>query len=147
MIRYTVMKGDSLWKISGAHGLSLDALLAANPQICDPNLILPGTVINIPELWTPRDPSAPAGCEEEYTEIPDCGDTGELPCIYNASAGETLEGIACRFMIPLTQLIYCNLRWAKRESLPEGARIVIPESAPKEDCLPPVYYRKRHGCR
>ena len=33
MIRHTVQKGDSLWKIAKMHDVSLEALIAANPQL------------------------------------------------------------------------------------------------------------------
>ncbi|PWY93408.1 chitinase [Aspergillus sclerotioniger CBS 115572] len=48
MPSYTIASGDSLWKISQDHGVTLDALTAANPQITNPDLIYPGQQINIP---------------------------------------------------------------------------------------------------
>lgn len=48
MSTYTIASGDSLWKISQDHGVTLDALRAANPQITNPDLIYPGQQLNIP---------------------------------------------------------------------------------------------------
>lgn len=45
---YTVKSGDSLWSIARANGLTLDELLAQNPDIDNPALIRPGQVINLP---------------------------------------------------------------------------------------------------
>lgn len=45
---YSVVRGDCLWKIAQAHGVSLSALIAANPQIKNPDLIYPGDQVNIP---------------------------------------------------------------------------------------------------
>ena len=45
---YTVRKGDTLWGIAGRYGVSLTALIAANPQIKNPNLIYPGDRVQIP---------------------------------------------------------------------------------------------------
>ena len=45
---YTVRPGDTLSGIAERFGVSLDALIAANPQISDPDRIFPGQVINIP---------------------------------------------------------------------------------------------------
>ncbi len=44
---YTVVEGDTLWDIAVRFGLSLDALIAANPQI-NPDVLSLGAVLNIP---------------------------------------------------------------------------------------------------
>lgn len=50
---YTVVPGDSLFTIANRFGVSLQALMAANPQITNPNLIFPGQVICIPGAQVP----------------------------------------------------------------------------------------------
>lgn len=45
---YKVKKGDTLSKIAKAHKVTLKKLIAANPQIKNPDLIYPNQVINIP---------------------------------------------------------------------------------------------------
>ena len=45
---YTVRKGDTLWGIAKRYGVTLTALIAANPQIKNPNLIYPGDRVRIP---------------------------------------------------------------------------------------------------
>ncbi|MCS6885115.1 MAG: peptidoglycan-binding protein [Acidobacteriota bacterium] len=45
---YTVKAGDTLSRIAKDHGVSLQDLIKANPQIKNPNLILPGQQVNIP---------------------------------------------------------------------------------------------------
>lgn len=45
---YTVRKGDTLWGIAQRYGVSLTALIAANPQIKNPNLIYPGEEVQLP---------------------------------------------------------------------------------------------------
>ena len=45
---YTVRKGDTLWGIATRYGVSLTALIAANPRIKNPNLIYPGDEVIIP---------------------------------------------------------------------------------------------------
>ncbi|WP_157729417.1 LysM peptidoglycan-binding domain-containing protein [Tumebacillus algifaecis] len=46
---HTVQKGDSLWKISKLHGLTLDELIAANPQIANPDQLEVGMVVKLPD--------------------------------------------------------------------------------------------------
>ncbi len=45
---YVIKKGDTLSKIAVAHGISLEELRAANPDIKDPNKIVEGQQITIP---------------------------------------------------------------------------------------------------
>ncbi len=45
---YTVVKGDSMWKIAVKYEVGLAELANANPQIKNPALIYPGQVLNIP---------------------------------------------------------------------------------------------------
>ncbi len=48
MTIYTVMPGDTMWSISIKHGIKLNDLITANPQIKNPALIFPNQKINIP---------------------------------------------------------------------------------------------------
>jgi spore coat assembly protein SafA len=45
---YNVVRGDCLWNIARRNGVSLNALIRANPQIKNPDLIYPGQKISIP---------------------------------------------------------------------------------------------------
>ena len=47
---YTVVAGDSLWKIAVKYEVGLSELKAANPQIANPDLIYPGQILQIPTL-------------------------------------------------------------------------------------------------
>jgi len=44
---YTVRRGDTLWGIAQRNGLSLTAIISLNPQIKNPNLILPGEKVRL----------------------------------------------------------------------------------------------------
>lgn len=42
---HTIKRGETLWGLAKANGLSLSALLALNPQIRNPNIYYCGDVI------------------------------------------------------------------------------------------------------
>ncbi len=46
--RYTVVPGDSMWKIAVKHEVGLSEIKSANSHITNPDLIYPGQVLNIP---------------------------------------------------------------------------------------------------
>jgi spore coat assembly protein SafA len=47
-LRHAVSSGDTLSAIANQYGMTLPDLIAANPQIANPNLIYPGQQINVP---------------------------------------------------------------------------------------------------
>ena len=46
---YTVVAGDTFWKIAVRYQVGCSEILAANPQVKNPDLIYPGQVLTIPE--------------------------------------------------------------------------------------------------
>ena len=48
MTQHIVQKGDTLWKISKQHGVPLNELIAANPQIPNPDKIDVGMTVTVP---------------------------------------------------------------------------------------------------
>ncbi|MDD3839486.1 MAG: M14 family metallopeptidase [Clostridia bacterium] len=58
-MKYTIQPNDTLYTIAQRFNITLNQLLAANPQITNPALIYPGQVINIPsanEIVNPLQP-------------------------------------------------------------------------------------------
>ncbi|WP_042330976.1 M14 family metallopeptidase [Desulfosporosinus orientis] len=55
MTKHIVIEGESLYIIAQKYGISLSSLIAANPDIKNPDLIVPGQVLNVPKksLETP----------------------------------------------------------------------------------------------
>lgn len=48
VVKHTVVKGESMWKIAVKYQVGLSEIIAANDQIKNPNLIYPGQILNIP---------------------------------------------------------------------------------------------------
>ena len=49
---HTVVSGDTMWKIAVKYQVGTSEIIAANPQISNPNLIYPGQILNIPDKDT-----------------------------------------------------------------------------------------------
>jgi spore coat assembly protein SafA len=76
-VTYTVKAGDTLFNIARQYGVMLSDLIAANPQISDPDRIFPGQVICIPApAIMPQPPELPA----EYPEPPVALPPPLVPC-------------------------------------------------------------------
>lgn len=53
---YTVVPGDTLWKISAKFQVSINEIVKANPQLQNPDWIYVGQVLQIPDRSTPTTP-------------------------------------------------------------------------------------------
>ena len=47
---YTVVRGDTMWKIAMKYQVGTSEIIAANSQIKDPNMIYPGQALSIPTV-------------------------------------------------------------------------------------------------
>lgn len=124
MTIYTVVRGDTLYQIAQRFGVSLNALISANPQITNPNLIFPGQVICIPT------PVGPPQCTNGF--------------IYTVAAGDTLYRIAQRYGITLDMLIRANPQISNPDMINVGQRICVPFPMPPATCSG-RYYTIRSG--
>ncbi|MGI6097074.1 MAG: SafA/ExsA family spore coat assembly protein [Dethiobacteria bacterium] len=104
---YIVQKGDTLFKIAKRFGVPLDALIAANPQLKDPNLIFPGDRIIIPTNGI-EPPKPPHGR------------------VYIVQKGDTLFKIAKRFGVSLDALIAANSQIKNPNRIFPGDKVFIP---------------------
>lgn len=122
LLIYTVQPGDTLFLIAQRFGITLQQLLAANPQIVNPNLIFPGQQITIPVPGPPPD--------------------GQ---VYVVRPGDTLFGIAQRFGVTLAQLLAANPQITNPNLIFPGQQILIPTpvTATPPGCV--VYVSNRTG--
>lgn len=107
-MQYTIKRGDTLYSIAQQFGVTVAAILAANPDITNPNLIYPGQRITIP-----------SGVTTMYTVQP----------------GDTLRAIANRFGVTVAAILAANPQITDPNLIYVGQRIAIPASV--EDIVVP----------
>ncbi len=106
---YVVQRGDTLRILANRFGTTVQAILTANPQIVNPNLIYPGQVLVIP------------------------GGTGGIPVppptggsTYYVQPGDTLKKIAARFGTTLDALLAANPQISNQNLIYVGQLIKLP---------------------
>jgi len=110
---YTVVLGDTMYRISLKCGVSFTALVAANPQITDPNRIFPGQALVIP---------ADGG-------IPVTG-------AYVVQPGDTLSGIAVRYGTTVNVLLALNPQITNPDLIYPGQAISLPDGSGDDPGIP-----------
>lgn len=75
MATYTVKTGDNLTKIAAQYGTTVSALVAANPQIKNPNLIYTGNKITIPGATSSSKGSSTTGAAKTTPSSASTGST------------------------------------------------------------------------
>ena len=151
MRRYVIKQGDTLWQIAKENNISLEALIAANPHLSDPNYIMPSMVICLPQM--PRQQKTPAAIRAEKQAAADKEPC--TPCIHTVKEGDTLESIAKHFNIPMEELLLCNRHINAECPLCAGQKIIIPciepakpqiSAAEDTDCAEGIRNAKTGGC-
>ena len=84
---YTVVQGDTLFILSARFGTPLNQIIAANPQITNPDVIVPGQRVCIPL------PPPPETCSGFF---------------YTIRSGDTLGQISQRFGVRLVDIAIAN---------------------------------------
>ncbi len=101
---YEVQAGDSLSKIAQQQDVSLDKLIAANPQIGNPNLIITGQRLNLPD-----------------------GDRiGNAQLQHQVSRGETLSSIGQRYGVSAQALAAANPQLSNPNLIYPGDSLRVP---------------------
>lgn len=101
---HDVQSGDTLSGIANQYGTDVDSLLAANPQITDPNMILVGQRIQIDGVDT----------------------LGQAGLTHVVRQGETLSGIAARYGTTVSTLLQANPQIQQRDLIHPGDAIQVP---------------------
>ncbi len=107
---HVVQPGETLFSIAQRFGASLNAVIAANPQLTNPNAIFPGQQICVPTAPVPPPPPPPA-CPGFFHVV---------------QSGETLFGIAQRFGTTVNAILAVNPSITNPNLIFPGQRICIP---------------------
>jgi len=122
---YTVKPGDSMFMIARQFNIPLTTLIAANPQIADPNMIFPGQLICVPGAMPP-----PVGCQG---------------FAYTVQSGDTMFNIARRFGVTLDALKAANPQIANPDLIFPGQVLCVPVPMPPVTCPNGTLYTIRPG--
>lgn len=138
MKKYIVRDGDTMWSISKATGVRMNLLLAANPQLPDPNKLQPGQILAIPELDKPSmpptaaKPSAPPTPAPPSTAAPGAvAGQGQMPAYFGpvwphvVQGNESWDSIAKQYSVPASVLKELNPR-KQMGALQTGDIVYVP---------------------
>ncbi|HIU09804.1 MAG TPA: LysM peptidoglycan-binding domain-containing protein [Candidatus Avidehalobacter gallistercoris] len=144
---HIIQPGDSLWSIAQNHGCSLQEVLAANPQISNPNNITVGDRVILPEGCA-REQQQPqntgfAGIPQVEVEpnigLPDMDETSrseicsELrrlprPLIYVVKQNDNIYQLAKCFDISMKELLQVNPQIQNPDMIYPGDKIFVPRA-------------------
>ncbi|WP_170319820.1 N-acetylmuramidase domain-containing protein [Polyangium spumosum] len=111
---YVVRSGDTLGAIASRNGTTVQAIMAANPQIKNPNMISVGQQLNLPGGGGGAIPSAPSA-----PSIP-------APSSYTVRSGDTLGAIANRNGTTVNEIMAANPQIRNPNQISPGQKINLP---------------------
>ncbi|MCG7213145.1 LysM peptidoglycan-binding domain-containing protein [Paenibacillus mucilaginosus] len=110
---HIVKNGDSLYALSQKYNVELEKLIAANPQIADPNELTVGAKVKIPLSPKPAEPPS----DYLYKHV--------------VSQGDTLWKLGKAWGIPLSDMVAANPHLKNPNVLMTGDVVYIPKLKPE----------------
>jgi morphogenetic protein associated with SpoVID len=95
LYKHKIVQGDSLWKLSKAWNVPLQAVIAANPQLKNPNILLTGEIVYIPKTTPQQHSQHPA-----HTYQSSKPNTAPLPTEPLPGAAETMPPMPLPIEMP-----------------------------------------------
>lgn len=119
---YTIQRGDTLFRIATANNTTVAAMLEANPEIGNGNLIQPGDILNLPSCGEGgAPPAAPTTAPDTSVNPPVAGEGN----VHTVERGETLFAIAQRYGVTVQAIVDAN-NLANPNQLDVGQQLIIP---------------------
>ena len=140
------MRGETLKTIAADYGTTLADLLAANPDVEDPDRIFPGQRLALPggdDVSQPTPPKAKPAAPKSAPEPQESQPQIQVDATYVVMRGETLKKIAAAHGTTLTDLITANpdidpdhIFPGQRLQLPAGDTGEHPAPVPEQSAIP-----------
>jgi nucleoid-associated protein YgaU len=111
---YTIQRGDSLTGVASRYLIPVSTVLALNPEITDPSVVVVGHV-----LYLGRDP---------FVRLPACDGVPDCS-LYTVRAGDRLSTIAGRFGITLEAILAANPSITDPNVISTGQVVRLPHPA------------------
>mmetsp|Transcript_13259 Transcript_13259/g.48281 ORF Transcript_13259/g.48281 Transcript_13259/m.48281 type:complete len:348 (-) Transcript_13259:56-1099(-) len=83
---HVVQKGDTFWKLSQDHGCTVASLIELNPDLSNPNLLLVGDTIVVPNTFSESKGSSPPGVVAADTHVPPAQPSSKERSVHIASS-------------------------------------------------------------
>jgi LysM repeat protein len=161
MKKYIVRAGDTMWSISKSTGVRLNLLVAANPQVRDPNQLQPGTIIAVPELNKTKSKQKKKSTSSQGWSTPDVKSQQKTKSVHRKKPpyyvgfvwphvigpNDTWESIAEQYGVTLDQVQLLNDTDAAPlspgdvvyvPSAPSGAQTMLDQGQMPSQTQPPV---------
>jgi LysM repeat protein len=122
-ITYTVQAGDVLSIIARQYGLSVEAIVAANPGL-NANRLRVGQQIVIPQVNPVGGPASDTPVAPAATAAPPTSTPLIAYQVYTVQAGDTLSSIAARFGVSVAALRAANS--LQGNLISEGEELIVP---------------------
>lgn len=128
MKKYVVEPGDTLYQISQKTGVRVPLLLASNPQLQNPNELMPGMHMVIPEL------GKPAKTSQAKSKVRKQSSSYQGPSYFGfvwphqVQSTDTWEALTKKYGVSLEQLQHVNPHVGPDQMPPEGDMLYVPTS-------------------
>ena len=151
---HVVEKGDTIRRIAERYGSTVAAIVAANPELADPDRIRPGQELAIPGRDVPEvsgpaptpkpGPTAKTKPKAKPTPTPPPA-APPAATTHTIVAGDTLGKVAKTFGVSLSELLAANPQITNPDVVKRGEVLTIPTDATSPSPHPPATKPDAHS--